>query len=77
MCRPKSPEDRRLSEGTHGPYTGQNNDTLVISHVATQLAQIGDKLELTYQKNCQKESDIFSMKAVCVMALFVALRLAL
>lgn len=77
MCRPKTPEDQRRAGDAPATYTGHNNDTLVISNVAAQLAQIGDKLELTYQKNRKKNEDFFSIKAVCVMALFVAIRLAL
>lgn len=78
MCRPKSPDERGISSSsspTDGDHT--DNDSFVVSHVAAQLAQIGDKLELAYQKNRQREEVSLNIKAVCVIALFVALRLAI
>lgn len=77
MCRPKTPDEQNNEGETPSQYTGANNDILIISHVAAQLAQIGDKLELTYQKTRKKHENLFSIEAVCVMALFVAIRMAL
>ena len=72
-----TPEDRRLSEGEQVPFImGHNNDSVVISQVAAQLAQIGDKLELAYQRRNPRNQDILSVKAVCIVAIFLALRVS-
>lgn len=77
MCRPKSSDERGILASSSHTDGDHNNDAFVVSHVAAQLAQIGDKLELAYQKNRKKEEVSFNIKAVCVIALFVALRLAI
>ena len=56
------------------PLNGDLNNSLIVSEVAAQLAEIGDKVELGYQRKRQREDAGITLKAVCIIALFIAFR---
>lgn len=53
---------------------GDLNNSLVVSEVAEQLAEIGDKVELSYQQRRRREEEAgIAMRAV-IIALVLAFR---
>lgn len=56
------------------PLNGDLNNSLIVSEVAEQLAEIGDKVELSYQQRRRQEDEAgLAMRAIYV-ALFIAFR---
>lgn len=56
------------------PFNGDLNNSLAVSEVAEQLAQIGDKVELSYQQRRRQENEVgLAMRAVYI-TLFIAFR---
>jgi len=57
------------------PLNGEPNNSLIVSEVAEQLAEIGDKVELSYQQRRRQEEEAgLAMRAVYI-ALFIAFRI--
>lgn len=56
------------------PFNVDLNNSLLVSEVAEQLAEIGDKVELSYQQKRKQEDQAgLAMRAVYI-ALFIAFR---
>lgn len=56
------------------PFNGDLNNSLAVSEVAEQLAEIGDKVELSYQQRRRQENEVgLAMRAVYI-TLFIAFR---
>ena len=56
------------------PLNGDPNNSLLVSEVAERLAEIGDKVELSYQQRRRQEDEAgLAMRAVYI-ALFIAFR---
>lgn len=57
------------------PFNGDLNNSLVVSEVAEQLAEIGDKVELSYQQRRRQEEEAGLAMRALYIALFVAFRI--
>ena len=58
----------------HIAPNGDLNNSLAVSEVAEQLAEIGDKVELSYQQRRRRDEEAgIAMRAVFI-ALFIAFR---
>ena len=74
MCRSENWKDVELWSPRLFP-NGEPTSTALVSQVAVQLAQIGDKMDVNYRQK-KKESDQtkLNIKNICTFALFVAFR---
>lgn len=52
------------------PFNGELNNSLAVSEVAEQLAEIGDKVELSYQQRRRQENEV----GLVYITLFIAFR---
>lgn len=73
MCKELSVGRYEQPPAQVGP-NGDLNNSLVVSEVAEQLAEIGDKVELSYQQRRRREEEAgIAMRAV-IIALVLAFR---
>jgi len=73
MCKDNSGA-RNEQPPAHIPPNGDLNNSLAVSEVAEQLAEIGDKVELSYQQRRRRDEEAgIAIRAVFI-ALFIAFR---
>lgn len=77
MCKESSPTRRSFVQPqapTPVPFNGDLNNSLIVSEVAEQLAEIGDKVELSYQQRRRQEDEEGLALRAFYIALFIAFR---